>query len=202
MRLTKNKLFISILAFMLLVDLLVLFNLNFFYIRAILAFIFIITIPGLLIMLCLKIRDIGFWEYLVYTIGLSIAFIMFAGLHANWTLPALHITDKPLSTIPILIEFNIFLLILGFFAYKRNSDFSFSPRLPKFSLLDRIFFVIPMFFPVLSILGAFSLNNNGPNYLTIIMFMGMVLYVFCVILLKNRLNENIFPWALFMISLA
>src|SRR3989344_6406565 len=147
MKLTKNKLFIAILAFMLLVDLLILFNLNFFYIRAILAFVFLITIPGLLIMLCLKIRNIGFWEYLVYTVGLSVAFIMFVGLHANWTLPALHITDKPLSTIPILIEFDIFLLILSFFAYKRNTDFSFSPRLPKFSLLDRIFFLIPLCFP-------------------------------------------------------
>ena len=185
---------------MLLVDLLVLFNLNFFYIRAILAFIFIITIPGLLIMLCLKIRDIGFWEYLVYTIGLSIAFIMFAGLHANWTLPALHITDKPLSTIPILIEFNIFLLILGFFAYKRNSDFSFSPRLPKFSILDRIFFVIPMFFPVLSIFGAFLLNNHGPNYLTMIMLGAIAVYVFLFVLLKDKLNENIYPWAIWMIS--
>src|SRR3989344_7255904 len=152
MRLTKNKLFISILAFMLLVDLLILFNLNFFYIRAILAFIFIITIPGLLIMLCLKIRNIGFWEYLVYTVGLSIAFIMFAGLHANWTLPALGITDKPLSLTPILIEFNIIFLILGLFAYKLNSDLKCDLKFPKFSWLDRIFMIIPMFFPLMAVI--------------------------------------------------
>src|SRR3989344_6308399 len=153
MKITKNKLFIAILAFMLLVDILVAFDLSLFYIRAILAFIFIITIPGLLIMLCLKIRDIGFWEYLVYTIGLSIAFIMFAGLHANWTLPAFGITDKPLSTIPILIEFDIFLVILSFFAYMRNKDLNFKIQFPKFSWLDRIFIVIPFCFPFMAVIG-------------------------------------------------
>lgn len=123
MIITKNNLFIGILAFLLIVNILVIFNLDYFYIRAILAFIFLITIPGLLIMLCFKIRNIKFWEYLVYTIGLSVAFIMFAGLHANWTLPAFGITDKPLSTIPILIEFDIFLLILTFFCIYEEQGF-------------------------------------------------------------------------------
>ena len=94
MHLTRSKIFYGILAFLLIVNLLVIFNIDYFYIRAILAFIFIVTIPGLLIMLIFKIREVGFWEYLVYTIGLSIAFIMFAGLVVNWTLPFLHITDK------------------------------------------------------------------------------------------------------------
>jgi len=153
-------------------------------------------------MLCFKIRSIGFWEYLVYTIGLSVAFIMFAGLHANWTLPALGITDKPLSTIPILVEFDIFLVILSFFAYFRNKDLEFKIQFPKFSWLDRIFIIIPMFFPVLSVLGAFLLNNNGPNVLTMIMLGGIAVYVFLVVLFRNKLNEHVYPWALWMIGLS
>ena len=112
-----NKIILGILVFLLIVNILVIFNLNAFYIRAILSFIFIVTIPGLLIMLMFKIRSIGFWEYLVYTIGLSVSFIMSGGRAVNWTLPFLHITDKPLSLYPILICFDIFLLILKFIAY-------------------------------------------------------------------------------------
>ena len=94
MNLSKNKFFLGILAFLLIVNLLVISNLDYFYTGTILSFIFLITIPGLLIMLMLKIREVRFWEYLVYTIGLSVSFIMFAGLAVNWILPWLHITNK------------------------------------------------------------------------------------------------------------
>ena len=201
--LTKGNVFIGILLFMILINILISFDINFLYLRQILGFLFLITIPGLLIMLCFKIRNTGFWEYLVYTIGLSIAFIMFAGLAVNWTLPALGITDKPLSLWPILISFNIFLLALWVTAVNRNQDFKPKPlAVPKLDALNNIFFIIPMFFPVLSILGAFLLNNHGPNILTMIMLGGIAVYVLLLTIFRKRLNKNIWPWAIFMISLS
>ena len=181
---------------------LVLFDIQYFYLRAIFSFIFLISIPGLLIMLMLKVRKIGFWEYLVYTIGLSIAFLIFGGLAVNWILPWLHITDKPLSLIPLLISFDIFLSLFGLIAYKRNKDISLKIRLPKPDWLNRIFFIIPMIFLLLSILGAITLNNGGPNYLTIIMLGGIVLYILGVVLFRKILDQSIYPWAIFMISLS
>ena len=131
--LTRGWLFLGILVFMILINILVGFNINFLYLRQILGFLFLILIPGLLIMLCFKIRTVKFWEYLVYTVGLSIAFIMFAGLVVNWTLPALNITDKPLSLWPILICFNIFLIILGIIAWNRNKGLEHEFTTPKLS---------------------------------------------------------------------
>jgi uncharacterized membrane protein len=200
--LTRDKLFLSILLFMFIINIFVGFNLNFLYIRQILGFLFIILVPGLLIMLCFKIRSVGFWEYLVYTIGLSVAFIMFAGLAVNWTLPALGITDKPLSLWPILICFDIFLIILGFVAWKRNKDLEHQFTTPKLDILNNIFFIIPMFFPILAILGAFLLNNHGPNILTMIMLGGIAVYVLLLVIFRKRLNENIWPWAILMISVS
>ena len=176
--LTRNKIFLAIALFLIIVNTLVGFDINFFYIRAILGFIFLIIVPGLLIMLCFKIREVKFWEFLVYIIGLSVAFIIFAGLAVNWTLPALGITDKPLSLFPILICFNIFLIALGVVAWKRNKDFKpFKITYPKLDLINRILFIVPMLFPVLSILGAFLLNNHGSNILTMIMLGGIAVYV-------------------------
>ncbi|MBU4347886.1 DUF2206 domain-containing protein [Patescibacteria group bacterium] len=201
--LTKNKLFLSILAFMILVNILIFFNLNQFYIRATFAFLFIVTIPGLLIMLMLKIREVGFWEYLVYNVGLSISFIMFGGLVINWILPWLNITDKPLSLYPILICFDIFLIVFWITAWIRNKDFNpLKIQYPKLDTINRIFFVVPMLFPVLSILGAFLLNNHGTNILTMIMLGGIAVYVFCVVLFRKKLNENVFPWALYWMGLS
>jgi len=202
-RLNRGIIFLSILAFMLIVNLLIVFDVNFLYLRPILGFLFIILVPGLLIMLCFKIRTVGFWESLVYTVGLSVAFIMFAGLAVNWTLPALNITDKPLSLWPILICFNIFLLILWFIAIKRNRDLkAFDITIPKLDTLNKIFFIIPMTFPLLSILGAFLLNNHGPNILTMIMIGGIAVYVLFLVIFRKKLNENVWPWAILMISIS
>lgn len=200
--LTKNKLFSGILLFSLVSILLVAFNIQSFYLRAILSFIFLTTIPGLLIMLMLKIRKIGFLEYLVYTIGLSIAFIMFAGLAVNWILPWLHITDKPLSLNPLLISFGGLLSIFGIIAYLRNKDLSLKIKFPKLDWLNKVFFTIPIIFPILSILGAITLNNGGPNYLTMIMLGGIAIYVFLVVLLREKLNEHVFPWAILFTSIS
>lgn len=200
MNITKNKIFSGILLLGLITTLIIFLDIKFFYLRAIFSFIFLTIIPGLLIMLMIKIKKIGFWGYLVYTIGLSITFLMFAGLATNWILPWLHITDKPLSLMPLLISFNILLTIFGYIAYKRNKKLSFKIKFPKLNWLNIIFFVVPVTFPILSVLGAMTLNNGGPNYLTMIMLCGIAIYIFPTILLKNKLNDNIYPWSIFMIA--
>lgn len=201
MKLTKNKLLSRILIFGLITNLLVFFDIQYFYLRAIFSFIFVITIPGLLIILMLKIREIGFWEYMVYTIGLSISFLMFGGLFINFALPLVGIV-KPLSLIPLLISLDAFLLIFWFIDYERNKEILFEIRLPKLDWLNRIFFITPVILPLLSILGAIILNNRGPNYLTIIMLGGIAIYVFFVVLFRKKLNENIYPWAILMLSIS
>lgn len=201
-KLTINSIFFWILLFGLLNIILVLFNIQYFYLRAIFSFIFLTTIPGLLIMLILKIRNVDFWEYLIYVIGLSITFLLFSGLAVNYILPWLHITDKPLSLMPLLITLNIILSIFGIFAYIRNKDLSLEVRFPKLNWLNKIFFTFPIIFPILSILGAISLNNGGPNYFTMIMLGGIAIYAFMVILFHNKLNENVYPWSILTISLS
>ena len=66
MKLTKNKIIFGILIFGLIVNFLVFFDIQYLYLGAIFSFIFLTTVPGLLIMLMLKIREVDFWEYLVY----------------------------------------------------------------------------------------------------------------------------------------
>ncbi|GAJ24967.1 unnamed protein product, partial [marine sediment metagenome] len=200
MKFEKNKIFFGILVFVLFVNLLVLFDIQYFYLRAIFSFIFLITIPGLLIMLILKIRKIGFWEYLVYIIGLSVAFLMFGGLFINWVFSLIGI-DKPLSLMPLLISFDIFLLIFWIIALKRNNKISLEVEQPRLDFLNKTFLILPVIFPILSILGATTLNNHGPNYLTKIVLGGIAVYVFFVVLFRNKLNKNIFPWSIIMVSL-
>lgn len=201
MKQTKNKIIFGILIFGLIVNLLVFFDIQYLYLRAIFSFIFLITIPGLLIMLMLKIREIGFWEYLVYIIGLSVAFLMFGGLFINWVLPLAGI-DKPLSLMPLLVSINILLLIFWIISYKRNKEILLEIKPPKLDRLNKLFFTIPTIFPILGIFGVNILNNQGPNYLTLTMLGGIAVYVFFIVLFRKKLNENIYPWAILMMSIS
>ena len=198
---TRNKIFSGILIFWLITSILVLLDIQFLYFRAISSFIFLITIPGLLIMLMLKIIKIGFWEYLVYTIGLSVTFLMFGGLFINWALPLIGI-NKPLSLIPLIISLDIFLIIFWLIAYNRNKEISFDIKLQELDGLNKIFLIIPIIFPILTIFGAIILNNRGPNYVTMFMLGGIAAYVFTIVLFRKKLNHNIYPWAILMLSIS
>jgi uncharacterized membrane protein len=202
MKITNNKLFNGILFFGLTTVLLVLFDVQYFYLRVIFSFIFLTTIPGLLILLLLKIRDIDTWEYLVYTIGLSIAFLMFAGLAVNEILPWLHITEKPFSLISLLVSFDIILSIIGFIAYRGNKDISLEIKFPKLDWLNIFFFAMPVILLIMSILGSIILNNEGSNILILIMLGETAVYIFLAVLFRDKLNENIYPWAILWISLS
>jgi uncharacterized membrane protein len=203
MEITKNKLFYSILAFMLFINILVAFNLNQFYIRAVLAFLFIVLVPGLLIMLMMKIREVGFWKYFVYTVGLSISFIMFAGLAVNWILPWLHITDRPLSLWPILICFNIFLIAFWIISKRRNKDLKpINIQFPKLDALNTIMFTIPIIFVFMATIGSFLLNNYGPNQISLLIILGIVMYILSIIYFHKKLNKNVLYVAIFFICLS
>jgi len=152
-------------------------------------------------MLMLKIRKIGFWEYFVYSIGLSVTFLMFGGLFINWTLPLVGIS-KPLSLIPLIISLDIFLIIFCLIAYNRNKEISFYIKLQELDGLNKIFLIIPIIFPILTIFGAIILNNRGPNYVTMFMLGGIAAYVLTIVLFRKKLNHNIYPWAILMLSIS
>ncbi len=200
---SKEKLFLSIILFTIIINGLIAADYNDYHIRAIFSFVFLMIIPGLLMVLCFKIHKLNFWEYLVYIIGLSISFIILAGLIINWILPAINITSKPLATFSILLCFNIFLTILGIIAWIRNKNLKpFDIMVPKLDLTNRLFFTIALFFPILSIIGTLFLNNHGANTLTMIMIGCIATYILLVTIFRKHLNKNIYPWALYLMGLS
>lgn len=202
MKLTRNRLFLGILSFGLITNILIFFDIQNLYLRAFFSFMFLSIIPGLLILLMIRFKKNNFWEYLVYTIGLSIALLMFGGLAVNWVLPWLNITNQPLSLYPLLIILNFILLIFGFISYLHNKDFSLTIKYQKSNALNNIFLISPLIFPILSILGATTLNNNGSNYFTMVMLGLIIIYIFFIILLQKKINENIYPWSIWLISIS
>jgi len=201
MKITKNRIFFGVLLMLQVLNLLVSLDINYFFIRPIFGMAFLAFVPGVLLMLALKIKKKIFWEAIVYVVGLSVTFLMFAGLITNWVLTNWKISE-PLSTSHLIVVFNFFIIILLILAMARNKRIVWTIKLPKLKFIDWLSLSIPSIFPVLAIFGAVTLNNDNFNPYTTTMLGSIALWVVMVAIFGKKLDRNIYPASLFFISLA
>jgi len=169
--------------------------------RQVIGFIFLSFIPGILILRILKIHSVSIEESLLYSVGLSIAFVYIAGLFANFVLPLMSIS-KPISTFPVMATLAIFTLILGGVAYKRDRNFSPASPINHFNIRE-IFslpYLLLILLPLLAIFGTYLVNAYHNNF--VLLFLLAV--IACVVALAafDRLPKNAYPLAVAMIAIS
>ena len=194
-----KKWFVFIISMLLITDLAILFNIPF--LRQILGFLFLTLLPGLLILQILKLNKLNTIETILYSVGLSIAFVMFTGFFMNTLYPPLGIS-KPISTLPLMITISTILIILAVIRYLSNKDFSssiyiniknikelFSPSVLLLTLL-----------PVMSILGMCMFNFYGNNVVLLI----LIVLISMIVLLAafEIIPVKYYPLAIVTIALA
>lgn len=193
--------FTVLIAMIILTDLVILLNIPF--LRQILGFLCFTIIPGLLILHILKLNGIEFLKKFVLSVGLSVAFLIFAGLLVN---SFYQFILGPLSLVPILISFTIILIILAFIAYKRNKDdfdigdvFNFEVDL-KDKLTSPLIF--PIIFPFLAVFGSYLMNTQGNNIILMIMLFLIPAYIVAIVILRNKIPKATYPVAIWMIGMS
>lgn len=201
MTLGKKTLFAFLLGFDLVADVLEIMHVNFLNLSTLLSFCTYLLLPGLLISFILRIRKISFWENLLLIVGFSIAFLEFGGLLLNILLPLFGIND-PLAKQNLIIGFAIYVFLLFILAWLRTKQFSVQIRFPRRSKGEKVLYVLPVFFPLLATLGAIVLNNGGSNMLTLILFGTIAFYTLLLVLLRDKISSDIFPYAIFFIGVA
>ena len=103
---------------------------------------------------------------------------------------------------PLAFSLQSLLLIIFYIAFRRSKDLSVHLLFPKYSAINWLFFFVPVSFPLLSIMGAVSLNNGGPNFFTLLMLGLVALYVTLLTVYRRRLNPHLYPYSVYFISLA
>ena len=163
-------------------------------VRQIVGFIFLTFVPGILILRIFKVHNISTVESLVYSVGLSLAFIMFTGLFVNFVFPLFGIS-KPISIFPFTATFTGFILILGAIAYKRDKGFltSSQPNNPPPIFSPPFLFLILL--PLLAILGAFLVNYYQNNTLLLI-FILVIAAIVGLVALVNLYRKGHIHWQL------
>ena len=201
MTLGKKSLFSLLLALDLLANILELTHVNFLGISTLISFGTCIFLPGFLILLIFRISKISFWENLLLIVGLSIAFLEFGGLLLNILLPIFGVND-PLAFQNLVIGFDIYLLFLFIFALIRTEHLVVQIQLPRRSSIEKVLYALPMFFPILAALGAIVINNGGSNILTLFLLGFIAFYSLLLVLLRDKIAVDLFPYAIFFIGIA
>jgi len=185
-------LFISaVLLFQLLVDVVIVLNIP--VARQVLCFIYLTIVPGIVILKIFGMHDLEFTEKFLFSIGLSIAFVIFLGLIVNqlglsFGFPAV------LSTAFFLLATNCAVFFLCVLCYFLNRDMRWSQRKLSFSLP----WILIICLPLLAVLGATLVNLNGNSVILLLMIGAIAL----VVLINSVKIQTNWPLVLFMITLA
>lgn len=197
----------------------VLFNVPIY--RQVFGFLFLMILPGYLI---LKVLDINldFLTELLLSWGLSVSFVLLIGLALNSSMLSIGY-EKPLSSASILISFSILYILLATVHYviSLNKSKDKISALNINNLLDnwkislhkytsnldltsseKAFLILPIILPSLSILGMHLMNTNANNIVIILMLTIVSIYVLLVCIFNNYYSNRLYPISIFSISLS
>ena len=199
----KRK-FASIIAIVLATDIAIFLNVP--ILRQILGALCFTIIPGLLLLHILKLNRISLLKRFVLSIGLSISFLIFAGLLINGICPLIGIL-KPLSTTPLVVSYSAILMGLCIIGYKRNKDdlgFIVHNRI-KIKIKDNQLvypLIFSFVFPLLSFLGTHLMNVTGNNIALLILIFLIPAYAALIVYHREKIPAATYPVAIWMISIA
>lgn len=171
--------------------------------RQAIGFICLTFLPGLVILRLLKFKTLTTAETLLYSVGLSLALVMFLGLFINTAFPRAGIAE-PISTLPLIISFTAVIILLCVIIYlkERREGSPYSRRLlPNWSEVFSPPVLFLLLLPVLSVLGTYLSYNYGNNILLLVVI-GLIALVAALIAFNKFIPERLYALAVVMIAIA
>ncbi len=191
--LKPSTLLIYILAFQTVVCISILLDIPF--IRQILGFLFFIFIPGFVLLRILKQERFNIAETILFSFGLSIAFLMLMGFTIN-SLGSLNLISKPLSTKPLAIIVNIAITLMCFLSYFLNKEAS---NIIDTQDLRPALILAYTILPLIGVVGIILVNAFNNNLL-LISVMILIPLVFVLGVLNSKLSQH-YPLIILSIAL-
>ncbi len=167
--------------------------------RQLIGFIFLSFIPGFLILRILGLHNLDTTNSLLFSVGLSLSFLMLVGLFINSLYPIIGI-PKPLSLTSLLITINIFIFIMLILSYFRDIKFTSSSAKANLSTYINIYTLSLSLLPFLAIFGTYSVNFYNNNILLMVLLPAIATIL--VIVIFNKLPQKLYPFTIWIISIS
>lgn len=177
---TKQKTLLTLLALQIVTNLLILFNIP--VARQIIVFAYFTLMPGLLVIQLLRPNDIRKTEIITFSVGISVALLMFIGLLVNEFGRSIGVT-QPLSLTPTLTALNIFMLACAVLVILRG-DYSILQKLGTNGKLHPTHLLLS-FTIATSIVGAMWATVYGDNTV-LLLTIALIAITFSMGLFSNK----------------
>lgn len=167
--------------------------------RQFIGFIYLTFVPGILILRILKLHKLGNIETLLYTVGLSLATLMFTGFFMNMVYPLFGISG-PISIMPLIITISVVVLMLCVLSYIRDKDFSD----PSFIDVGEVLSPPVLFLcliPFLAIFGTYLVNFYHTNILLMLMIV-VIAFVALLIGFDKFIPAKLYPLAIWVMAIS
>jgi len=166
--------------------------------RQVIGFLYLTFIPGFVFLKILKPDKFSVVEKVLFSVGLSVAFLIIAGLLVN-ELSLIFGFIQPLSLTPLMIVLNSLILVGVVFIYLTGEGVGvWNIESLKKSPLSLLFLGLP----ILSIVGAMYVNVYSNNSLLLFLIISIAMLFIVGVLSKRLLPSNLYPFAVFMIAIA
>jgi uncharacterized membrane protein len=152
-------------------------------------------LPGFIAVKLLNLEDLGLVEKGLFSVGLSVAFLMVGGLILN-ELGLLLGISQPLSLVPLIVSLTACILVGGLFAFKNEPLSSCKSVQTKYILP---YLAISLIL-VVGITGALLVNLSGDNQVAMMMYVA-ICALFAGGLMVSKC-ARVYPFAILMIALA
>ena len=168
------------------------------FLREFLSIIYLLFVPGILIIRILRLHKLGSVETLLYTVGLSITTLMFLGLLLNTIGPVIGLL-KPISLIPLIITISIFVIILSVMSYLRDKDYVDPDFINIMDLMSPATLAL-LLIPFIVIFGTYLMNWYKINALLILFILLLSLIV--ILFAYNRISRKLYPLIIYIFSVS
>jgi uncharacterized membrane protein len=172
--------------------------------RQIIGFIYLTFVPGYILLNLLKLKEAKIVDVILFSVGLSTAFLMFVGFFINELLLFAGIS-KPLSTIPLEIALGVTTLFLFLVGYNHEILGIFSSwrnhiSISKKDILKSSILLLPVLF---SVVGALYVSFPSVS----ISFLSLMVIVVTLLFMLSGLSRRfiptmLYPLMIFAISIA
>lgn len=185
------------------------FNFHIPFLKQIITFIYIIFIPGIALLKILRIHKLGYIETILYSVGLSIASLMFIGFFMNTIYPLIGM-HKPISINYLIITLSLFISILFIILirdkdsqkYKNYKDEDNDKENIQISLTPSMLLIIILLLLIFSfsILGTYLANYYQDNF--VLMVLIILIAITVIVITTMNKSQIIYPVAIYIMSLS
>jgi uncharacterized membrane protein len=173
--------------------------------RQVVGFFYLSFLPGFLFLKVIRLEKTGLIEYILYSVGFSVVFLMLFGLLSGLLYPALNLL-KPLVGYPIIATMLVFTFVLyiasWFRTRKEPALRNGNPSEQTFTNLKSLRILIPLLIciPILTIFGTELLLSSGNNFVLLLLVVITSAIVLCSFS-ERIVPKVVYPLVVIAISL-